>query len=567
MKNAFVVTGALSLASLFFQSCEPGKHEIDVTVDSSAVADGRILFNRKCSGCHSFVRDGIGPKLSGISDVPVDWLIRFIKDPKQVAAGGDDRIKKLMEEYKVVMPSFAHIGEDTIGKIVAYIRTVKETVLVDNDTLFIKDPIPGKIEKSGLIVQLREVAQIPFSSNVSPKTRISKIDTRPGSDNLFVMDLRGKLYQLQNGTPQIYLDLKGQRKNFIDEPGLATGFGSFAFHPDFLKNGLLYTSHTESNGSGTADFSYNDSIPTEVQWVVTEWKSDNPGAPYFTGTSRELFRINFVTGMHGMQELAFNRFARPGSRDYGNLYIGIGDGASVEYFFPELVHDLQKPWGTIFRINPLGKNSKNGKYGIPVDNPFAKEPDKVREIYAYGFRNPHRINWTDDGKMIAINIGQANIEAMYIVEPGRDYGWPIREGKFMVDPKGNINKVHEIPPGDSIYHVTYPVVQYDHDEGNSISGGFEYSGSKIKELKGKYVFGDILTGRIFYVETKDLVQGKMAKIRELDVYFNNKEVTMKQICGDERVDLRLATDHEGELYVFTKPDGKVYKITGAMVRK
>lgn len=105
-------------------------------------------------------------------------------------------------------------------------------------------------------------------------------------------------------------------------------------------------------------------------------------------------------------------------------------------------------------------------------------------------------------------------------------------------------------------------MQYDHDEGKSIAGGFEYLGSSIVELKDKYLFGDILTGRIFYVESKDLKQGKNAEIRELGVYFNSKPTTMKQLCGVDRVDLRLATDHNGELYVFTKPDGKVYKITG-----
>lgn len=567
MIRALAAIGILSSFSFVFQSCSSGRNDIDLIEDSTALAEGRILFNQKCGGCHNFVRDGIGPQLSEASrNLSVDWLTNFIKDPNQIIAAGDDRAKELMERYRVVMSSFAYIGDDKIKNIVAYIKSVKEKVIVDNDTTFIQDPIPEKIEKSRMFLQLNEVIQLPSSSKESPRTRISKIDTHPGSDNLYIMDLRGKLYVLRDGKPEVYLDLEAQKINFIDEPGLATGFGSFAFHPDFLKNGLLYTSHTESHGSGKADFLYNDTIPTEVQWVVTEWKTVSPETFTFSGESRELFRINFVTGMHGMQELTFNGTAPPGSKDYGNLYIGIGDGASVEYFFPELVHDVKKPWGTIFRIDPLGKNSKNGNYGIPIDNPYANDPDKVGEIYAYGFRNPHRINWTRDGKMIAINIGQSNIEAMYIIKPGHDYGWPIREGSFMVNPKGNINKVHELPADDSIYHITYPVVQYDHDEGNSISGGFEYSGSAIRPLKGKYLFGDILTGRIFFVETKDLRLGKIAKIRELGIYFNGKEVTMKQLCGDERVDLRFATDHQGELYLFTKPDGMVYKITGVTMR-
>jgi hypothetical protein len=69
---------------------------------------------------------------------------------------------------------------------------------------------------------------------------------------LFVLDLRGKLYRLQNNKPFVYMDMAKLKTKFINEPGLATGFGSFAFHPDFFQNGLLYTTHTEAAGSGKA---------------------------------------------------------------------------------------------------------------------------------------------------------------------------------------------------------------------------------------------------------------------------------------------------------------------------
>ena len=68
----------------------------------------------------------------------------------------------------------------------------------------------------------------------------------------------------------------------IHQPaGLATGFGSFAFHPDFAKNGLLYTTHTEAPGSAPADFVYADSIKVTLQWVLTEWKVNDPNAAVF----------------------------------------------------------------------------------------------------------------------------------------------------------------------------------------------------------------------------------------------------------------------------------------------
>ena len=162
------------------------------------------------------------------------------------------------------------------------------------------------------------------------------------------------------------MDMAKLKPKFINEPGLATGFGSFAFHPDFAKNGLLYTTHTEAPNSGKADFTYADSIKVTLQWVLTEWKADDPNAPTFSGTSRELLRVNMVSGIHGVQEITFNPLAKPGDEDYGLLYIGIGDGGAVEEGYPFIAHSKEKIWGTIIRIDPAGRNSANGQYGIPT---------------------------------------------------------------------------------------------------------------------------------------------------------------------------------------------------------
>ena len=112
--------------------------------------------------------------------------------------------------------------------------------------------------------------------------------------------------------------------------------------------------------------------------------------------------------------------------------------------------------------------------------------------------------------MLACNIGQGNIESVNLIMPGHDYGWPIREGNFVLNPYGDLNKVYPLPANDSIYKVTYPVAEFDHDEGKAISGGFEYWGTAIPQLKGKYLFGDIPSGRLFYIDMADVKQGKQA---------------------------------------------------------
>ena len=568
MKKATPLFFTFSAASiLLFNSCGSADTNKEViATDSASIASGETAFTQNCSSCHNFIQDGIGPQLSGLTEkVSAEWISNFIHDPKKTIDAGDERAKMLFDKYHTVMPSFATLGDEKLIDIIAFMNTVKVPPgKPDYDSIYLKDPITEKIKMSDMVLDLEEVVQMPFSGDGKdgePRTRLAKLDVKPGTDNLFVMDLRGKLYMLNNGKPEVYLDMKELKKDFIDKPGLATGFGSFAFHPDFQKNGLLYTSNTEPKGTAKADFGYADSIPVELQWVVTEWKTD-PAAFPFKGEGRELFRINMVTGIHGMQELTFNPLAKPGSKDYGLLYIGIGDGGCVENGFPPLAHDPSKPWGSIFRIDPKGNNSANKKYGIPPGNPFVKDSAKLKEIYAYGFRNPHRTTWSRDGKMLTSNIGQMNIESLYLILPGHDYGWPLREGTFMIHPDGNINKAHPLPEDDKTFKITYPVAEYDHDEGKAITGGYEYTASSAKELKGKYIFGDMNKGRLFFVNVKDLKAGSQTPIKEFKVSLNGKLTTMSQLCGSERVDMRLGKDRKGEVYVFTKPGGKIYRIAG-----
>ena len=464
------------------------------------------------------------------------------------------------------MPSFAALSNDELNGIVAFINTHKNAQKQTADeSNSLSNPIKDTIAASSLVVQLKEVIQMPPSDTSKQLlTRITKLDYEPDTKDLYVLDLRGKLYKLVNGKPQVYMDMAMLRPHFINQPGLATGWGSFAFDPQFAKNGLLYTAHSEAAGTAKADYGYADSIKATLQWVLTEWKADNPKAPVFSGNGRELLRINMVSGIHGVQDIRFHQQAKPGDEDYRLLYICVGEGGSAENGYPFLEHSLQKVWGTILRINPAGNNSKNGKYGIPASNPFinSKDTNPLKEIYAYGFRNPHRLTWTNDGKLLVGNVGHGNIESLYWVTKGADCGWPIREGNFVVNPYGNLNKVYPLPPNDSIYHITYPVAEYDHDEGKAISGGFEYTG-EIAALKGKYLFGDIPTGRLFYVNTKDIQLGKEAIIKEWKVMLNGRVETLRQLCGNNRVDLHFGKDAACEMYILTKPDGKIYKLVGA----
>jgi len=213
-------------------------------------------------------------------------------------------------------------------------------------------------------------------------------------------------------------------------------------------------------------------------------------------------------------------------------------------------------------IDPQGNTSKNGQYGIPDINPYARDndPNTLGEIFAIGFRNPNRISWTPDGKMLISDIGLTQIEEINIGRAGADYGWPAREGTFLVNYKGDMNKVYGLPDNDHTYAYTYPVAQYDHDEGKAISAGFVYNGN-IPVLKDKYIFGDIVRGRVLYVENIQLKQGELAKIQEFDLEFNGEASTFRNITGQGKSDLRIGLGIDHQLYFYTKTDGKIWLVT------
>jgi mono/diheme cytochrome c family protein len=328
---------------LFLFNCSQSTEssEIDtssIPTDTATIKIGRTKFRELCSSCHGFSVDAIGPQLGGLTHtIPTDWIREFVKDPKGKIESGDERAVEQFQKFKLQMPPFAFLKDEDLNAILAYMHTTKAPAWQATlDPNALKDPIPERIPMSKLVIELKEFVQIPPSGDQNPLTRITKLTHQPNTDKLFVVDLRGKLYYLNGNKPEVYFDIVKEKPKFIHTPGLATGFGSFAFHPEFAKNGLLYTSHTEPPNSATADFNFSDSIKVTLQWVLTEWKTQSPSAMPFTGAGRELLRVDVESQIHGMQELAFNPFAKPGDKDYGLLYFGIGDGGSAEHGHPEI---------------------------------------------------------------------------------------------------------------------------------------------------------------------------------------------------------------------------------------
>jgi hypothetical protein len=413
----------------------------------------------------------------------------------------------------------------------------------------------------------------------------------------FANDSRGFLYRIDGDRPAVYADV-GAVFPFAHYARLESGFIGFDFHPEFARNGLLYTVHLEraTGNPATPDFIPPGFGPADVTYhnVITEWHARDPAASTFTGTRRELLRVAHVVtnSSHPLGYVGFNPTARPGAPDYGLLYtsgsdFGFSNGGGPNASNPDQTQRLDTLMTAILRIDPRSPSESGGMkglgdYTIPAANPFAADGDSrtLGEIYAYGFRNAHRLSWDlTDGTMFAADIGMSNIEEINIVHAGGNYGWMAREGywengRFR---GGELGQVFALP--DDVLHgrnrdaYTYPVAIYDHNDGVAVSGGFAYHG-RIPQLRGKFVFGDVSRGRVFAADlaamkaADDGVPATVAPVEEVQLYvrdasgarvYTSFRELVERTMGTAmtRADLQLSASRDGELFLTSRQDGMI----------
>ena len=469
------------------------------------------------------------------------------------------------------------------------------------------NPLPDPIEKHGLAVRIVEFARLPDTRgllaadrDVNPPgtARVNNVVDAPDGRR-FANDQRGLIYSLDaSGGAEIYLDTRAAFPLTIYDR-LQAGLNSFALHPEFAQNGLLYTVHGEyaENNPAEPDFippGYSTADVTHHN-VITEWRAEDPAAAEFGGTRRELLRVAHVTTnmSHPFGFVGFDPTARPGDGDYGLLYtsgsdLGFSNGGGPNSRNPEQTQRLDTVITAVLRIDPrrpeqTGGEKGLGDYTIPSANPFAGDEDSATlgEIYAYGFRNAHRLSWDlDDGTMFALDIGMNHIEEVNIVHAGANYGWMAREGVWangMFRPGGELNQLYpqsaDVLDGSTADEFTYPVAMYDHDEGRAISSGFTYHG-RIDALAGKFIFGDVQAGRLFAADVDALkaaddgIPQTVAEIEEIQLYVRGADGSRTDVSFTElvstakgedvpRADLHLSRMRDGEILLTSRQDGTI----------
>ena len=162
--------------------------------------------------------------------------------------------------------------------------------------------------------------------------------------------------------------------------------------------------------------------------------------------------------------------------------------------------------------------------------------------------------------MIATDIGESNIEEVNIIKNGGDYGWPVREGNYGIATVKDLKTVFKLRQSDPDLYQR-PFAQYDHVDGNAISGGFVYDG-ELTLLKNKYIFGDIVNGKLFYVNIDPQLSD--STVYELAITHDGKETNLQEMTQTKRLHLRIGYDpFNKEIYIITKVDGKIRRVVKA----
>jgi len=379
------------------------------------------------------------------------------------------------------------------------------------------------------------------------------IETTADGRRRFVVDQAG-LVRLHDETglrERPYLDV---RDRMVDVGGgySERGLLGVALHPDFADNGRLYARYSAPRRQGTPrGFSHT--------FVLSEFRADPGARRVDPSTERTLLEIPQPQGNHNAGAIVFG--------PDGYLYVATGDGGGAGDAGNGHVSDwyegnpggngqdvTRNRLGSILRID-VDETQGDRPYGIPEDNPLVGR-EGFDEQFAWGFRNPWRMSFTD-GDLYAADVGQNRYEEVDLVRKGGNYGWNVREGFHCY---GADSCPRQTPDGERLRD---PIVEYSHAEGDgdpggiAVIGGYLYRGGAIPGLRNRYVFADWRAqGRLFVATPNEEGQWPVETVR----------IANADADGVGRYVLAFGRGPDDELYVATTDESGVVGNSGTIHR-
>lgn len=273
----------------------------------------------------------------------------------------------------------------------------------------------------------------------------------PGSDHLVVVERKGMVKAVNSTTGEVatepFLDLTDPA--VLLSSSIEQGLLGLAFAPDFETSRRLYAYWTNPDGDTVL-----------ARFTSGELAGATTGPVANPDSMEVLLTVEQPAERHNAGHLEFG--------PDGLLYVAVGDGGSGG----EPAQDTTNLLGTILRLDVSGTTGYQSVDGNPFNS----------EIWVYGLRNPWRFAIDPDDETIYIgDVGQDSFEEINVINldgAGTDFGWREMEGDRC------------FRSGCDTNGRTIPVLQVEHDQGCSITGGRVYRGAAIPEFNGHYFFGD-----------------------------------------------------------------------------
>jgi len=273
-----------------------------------------------------------------------------------------------------------------------------------------------------------------------------------GSGRLFIIEQPGtiRIYHQGQLLDSPFLDIQDRVRDSGSEQGLL----GLAFDPDYEDNGYFFVNYTNSEGdTAVSRFQVSENI-----------SQADPASESNVLTFNQPFQN------HNGGQILFG--------PQGYLWIATGDGGGAGDP-QENAQKLDNLLGKLLRIDVSQQ-----PYALPEGNPFGNE------IWAYGLRNPWRFTFDPvTGGLYIADVGQDQAEEINFLpadaQPGANFGWDYYEGSLPYE---------GTPPED--LELTFPVTEYQHPTGCSVSGGAVYRGA-LPAWQGVYLYGDFCSGLIW----------------------------------------------------------------------
>jgi glucose/arabinose dehydrogenase len=335
---------------------------------------------------------------------------------------------------------------------------------------------PTWAEKSGGVIPGSEIALREIASGFSNLVAISHAN----DERLLLVEKDLGILVLSEGDvlPDPFLDISSLLGDGAFGNG---GILSSAFHPQYPANGLLFVFYSNL---------INESVIARYEVSLNDPNVADPNSGVVLITSTR----PVPAGDHHGGQLQFGLD--------GYLYSALGDGGTGGD--PACrAQDMSLLHGKVLRVDVDKNQAVQPYYGIPDDNPFVGMGDAQDEVWAVGLRNPWRFSFDrHHGDLYIADVGQAAREEVNYIRAntpgGMNFGWKIKEGTTCFTPDPLIAGCAPGTPTCDFPDFTDPVLEYTHDDGDcSITGGYVYRGRTIRELWGKYLYGDWCSGNIW----------------------------------------------------------------------